>query len=224
MCFCESAYNNLYSCMRITSPFLILQTSEWLSCFFIPDWNCAGLSQEAVISSPSQFSTQTYMSFIPASNNSFWWQKMYCMYQRHCMLCESSTNVIWTVTRDWTVTAQLLVQALFMLHCNFLLAWLQAWTVKPLQMVQNGAAHLLFNQPSTARFTWLFITLAQFRLLTLAHKVATSTAPTYLNSLIQVHFSLSNWTMISLIIILWQEIEILDLYGHSVLARVTKLT
>ena len=51
-------------------------------------------------------------------------------------------------------SAQLLVQALVISridYCNSLLAGLTACTFKPLQMMQNAAARLVFNQPKTAR-------------------------------------------------------------------------
>ncbi len=46
--------------------------------------------------------------------------------------------------------AQLLVQALFISkldYCNALLAGLPSNTIKPLQMIQNAAARLVFNEP-----------------------------------------------------------------------------
>ena len=95
-------------------------------------------------------------------------------------------------------TAQLLVQALVISsidYCNSLLAGLPACTFKPLQMIQNAAARLVFNQPKTAHVTPLFISLhwlpvaarIKFKSLMLAYKTATKTAPAYLNCLIQVY-------------------------------------
>ena len=94
--------------------------------------------------------------------------------------------------------AQLLVQALVISridYCNSVLAGLPACTFKPLQMIQNAAARLVFNQPKTAHVTPLLISLhwlpvaarIKFKTLTLAYKTATKTAPAYLNSLIQVY-------------------------------------
>ena len=68
-------------------------------------------------------------------------------------------------------------------------------TFKPLQMIQNAAARLVFNQPKTAHVTPLLISLhwlpvaarIKFKSLTLAYKAATKAAPAYLNSLIQVY-------------------------------------
>ncbi|XP_051806519.1 uncharacterized protein LOC127534691 [Acanthochromis polyacanthus] len=93
---------------------------------------------------------------------------------------------------------QLLVQALVMSridYCNSLLAGLPACTVKPLQMIQNAAARLVFNQPKRAHVTPLFISLhwlpvaarIKFKTLLLAYKTFTRTAPAYLDSLIQVY-------------------------------------
>ncbi len=54
--------------------------------------------------------------------------------------------------------AQLLVQALVISrldYCNALLAGLPSNTIKPLQMIQNAAARLVFNEPKRARHTSL---------------------------------------------------------------------
>ena len=93
---------------------------------------------------------------------------------------------------------QLLVQALVISridYCNSLLAGLTACTFKPLQMIQNAAARLVFNQPKTAHVTLLLISLhwlpvaarIKFKSLMLAYKAASKTAPAYLNCLIQVY-------------------------------------
>ncbi|KAL0168599.1 hypothetical protein M9458_036821, partial [Cirrhinus mrigala] len=57
---------------------------------------------------------------------------------------------------------QLLVQALVISrldYCNGLLAGLPLCTIKPLQMFQNAAARLVFNEPERAHVTLLIITL-----------------------------------------------------------------
>ncbi len=54
--------------------------------------------------------------------------------------------------------AQLLVQALVISrldYWNALLAGLPSNTIKPLQMIQNAAARLIFNEPKRARYTSL---------------------------------------------------------------------
>ncbi len=59
--------------------------------------------------------------------------------------------------------AQLLVQALVVSrldYCNALLAGLPANTIKPLQMIQNAAARLVFNEPKRTHVTPLFISPA----------------------------------------------------------------
>ncbi len=58
--------------------------------------------------------------------------------------------------------AQLLVQALVLSrldYCNALLAGLPACTIKPLQLIQNAAARVVFNEPKKAHVTPLFIRL-----------------------------------------------------------------
>ncbi len=59
-------------------------------------------------------------------------------------------------------TTQLLVQALVISrldYCNALLAGLPSNTIKPLQMIQNAAAWLVFNEPKRAHVTPLFVSL-----------------------------------------------------------------
>ncbi len=58
--------------------------------------------------------------------------------------------------------AQLLVQALVISrldYCNALLAGLPSNTIKPLQMIQNAAARLVFNEPKRAHVTPLFVSM-----------------------------------------------------------------
>src|SRR4029434_6277025 len=89
---------------------------------------------------------------------------------------------------------QLLVQTLVnsrLDYCNALLTGLPACVVKSLQMIQNVAARLVFNQPKRAHVTPLLIELhwlpvaarIKFKSLMLAYGVIASSAPTYLNVL-----------------------------------------
>ncbi len=58
--------------------------------------------------------------------------------------------------------AQLLVQALVISrldYCNALLAGLPSNTIKPLQMIQNAAARLVFSEHKRAHVTPLFVSL-----------------------------------------------------------------
>ncbi len=86
--------------------------------------------------------------------------------------------------------AQFLVQALVISrldYCNALLAGLPSNTTKPLQMIQNAAARLVFNEPKRAHVTPLFVSLhwlqvaarIQFKTLMLAYRTTTGSAPTY---------------------------------------------
>ncbi|XP_067379202.1 uncharacterized protein [Channa argus] len=95
-------------------------------------------------------------------------------------------------------TTQLIVQALVtsrLDYCNALLMGLPISTIKPLQMIQNAAARLIFNQPKKTHVTPLFRSLhwlpvaarIRFKALSLAYRLVNSTAPAYLNSLIQVY-------------------------------------
>ncbi len=58
--------------------------------------------------------------------------------------------------------SQLLVQAFVLSrldYCNALLAGLPASSIKPLQLIQNAAARLIFNEPKRMHVTPLFINL-----------------------------------------------------------------
>uniref|UniRef100_A0A8B9HMG4 Reverse transcriptase domain-containing protein n=1 Tax=Astyanax mexicanus TaxID=7994 RepID=A0A8B9HMG4_ASTMX len=93
---------------------------------------------------------------------------------------------------------QLLVQAVVISrldYCNALLTGLPACVVKPLQMIQNAAARLVFNQPKRAHVTPLLIEVhclpvdarIKFKTLTIAYKVMTEQAPSYLHSLLKAY-------------------------------------
>ncbi len=93
---------------------------------------------------------------------------------------------------------QLLVQALVLSrldYCNALLAGLPASSIKPLQLIQNAAARLIFNEPKRAHVTPLFINLhwlpiaarIKFKALMFAYKTTSGSAPLYLNSLLQTY-------------------------------------
>ncbi len=94
--------------------------------------------------------------------------------------------------------AQLLVQALVISrldYCNALLAGLPSNTIKPLQMIQNAEARLVFNKPKRAHVTPLFVSLhwlpvaarIQFKTLMLTYRTTTGSAPTYFHSLLQIY-------------------------------------
>ncbi len=94
--------------------------------------------------------------------------------------------------------AQILVQALVISrldYCNALLAGLPSNTIKPLQIIQNAAARLVFNEPKRAHVTPLFVSLhwlpvaarIQFKTLMLAYRTTTGSAPTYFHSLLRIY-------------------------------------
>ncbi len=89
---------------------------------------------------------------------------------------------------------QLLVQALVLSrldYCNALLAGLPANSIKPLQLIQNAAARLIFNEPKRTHVTALFINLhwlpiaarIKFKALMFSYRTTSGSAPLYLNSL-----------------------------------------
>src|SRR4029434_2242515 len=76
---------------------------------------------------------------------------------------------------------------------SFNVSW---WcVVKPLQMIQNAAARLMFNQQKRAHDTPLLIKLhwlpvaarIKFKSLMLAYRVLDGSAPTYLNALVRAN-------------------------------------
>src|SRR4029434_1932846 len=72
---------------------------------------------------------------------------------------------------------------------------MQTCVVKPLQMIQNAAARLVFNQQKRAHVTPLLIDLhwlpvaarVKFKSLMLAYRVLAGSAPTYLNALVRAN-------------------------------------
>ncbi len=80
-------------------------------------------------------------------------------------------------------------------YCNALLAGLPSNTIKPLQMIQNAAARLVFNEPRRTHVTPLCVSLhwlpvaarIKFKTLMLAYRTATGSAPTYFHSLLQIY-------------------------------------
>ncbi|TKS64906.1 N-lysine methyltransferase KMT5A [Collichthys lucidus] len=95
-------------------------------------------------------------------------------------------------------SAQLLIQATVTSRldfCNSLLSGLPACAIKSLQMVQNAAARLVFNQPKRSHVTPLFSDLhwlpvaarVKHKALTLAHKTISGSAPGYLSVLLKAH-------------------------------------
>ncbi len=93
---------------------------------------------------------------------------------------------------------QLLVQALVLSrinYCNALLAGLPANSIKPLKLIQNVAAILIFTELKRMHVTPLFINLhwlqiaahIKFKALMFAFKTTTGSAPLYLNSVLQTY-------------------------------------
>ncbi len=70
-----------------------------------------------------------------------------------------------------------------------------SYTIKPLQMIQNASARLVFNEPKRAHVTPLFISLhwlpvaarIKFKTLMLAYRTTTGSAPSYFHSLLRIY-------------------------------------
>ncbi len=93
---------------------------------------------------------------------------------------------------------QLLVQALVLSkldYCNALLVGLPDSSIKPLQLIQNAAARLIFNVPKIMHVTPLFINLhwlqiaarITFKALMFAYRTTSGSASLFLNSLLQTY-------------------------------------
>ncbi|XP_064803358.1 uncharacterized protein LOC135521385, partial [Oncorhynchus masou masou] len=92
--------------------------------------------------------------------------------------------------------AQVLIQALVISrldYCNLLLAGLPACAIKPLQLIQNAAARLVFNLPKFSHVTPLLRSLhwlpvearIRYKTMVLAYGAVRGTAPQYLQALIR---------------------------------------
>ncbi|KAI4904986.1 hypothetical protein NFI96_002411 [Prochilodus magdalenae] len=91
---------------------------------------------------------------------------------------------------------QLLVQSLVISrldYCNSLLAGLPLRAIRPLQLVQNAAARLIFNLPKFTHVTpllrslhWLpVVARIRFKTLMLAYKAKNGPAPPYLMAMVK---------------------------------------
>ncbi|KAM9559809.1 uncharacterized protein ACWYII_015600 isoform 1-T1 [Salvelinus alpinus] len=92
--------------------------------------------------------------------------------------------------------AQVLIQALVISrldYCNSLMAGLPACAIKPLQLIQNAAARLVFNFPKFSHVTPLLRSLhwlpvearIRYKTMVLAYGAVRGTAPPYLQALIR---------------------------------------
>ncbi len=77
-----------------------------------------------------------------------------------------------------------------------MLSWQVFSSIKPLQLIQNAAARLIFNEPKRTHVTPLFINLhwlpiaaqcIKFKALMFAYRTTSGSAPLYLNSLLQTY-------------------------------------
>ncbi len=75
---------------------------------------------------------------------------------------------------------------MFYYYCNALLAGLPASSIRPLQLIQNAAARLIFNEPKRTHVTPLFINLhwlpiaaqyIKFKTLMFAYRTTSGSAP-----------------------------------------------
>ncbi len=86
------------------------------------------------------------------------WFPLYLSLQKHLNELYSTKSLPFL----WEHATQLLVQALVLSrldYCTALLAGLPASSIRPLQLIQNAAARLIFNEPKRTHVTPLFINL-----------------------------------------------------------------
>ncbi|XP_053536653.1 uncharacterized protein LOC128632899 [Ictalurus punctatus] len=100
---------------------------------------------------------------------------------------------------------QILVQALVISKLDYCTSLLSGLPAKPLEMIQNAAACLVFNQSQRTHVTPLFISLhwlpvaacIKFKASMLTYKTLSGTAPSYLNSLLKAYVPSRNLRSIS---------------------------
>lgn len=100
-------------------------------------------------------------------------------------------------------------------HYNAILKGTPTCVIKPLQMVQNAAAHLAINQPKWAHTIPLLIELHwlpvvshfKFKSLIETNRVLAASALSYLNNLV--------WPMLPLILCVLHMTQESSLYGHN---------
>ncbi len=90
-----------------------------------------------------------------------------------------------------------LFRLLFCPHLTIaMLSWQVFSSIKPLQLIQNAAARLIFNEPKRSHVTPLFINLhwlpiaaqcIKFKALMFTYRTTSGSAPLYLNSLLQTY-------------------------------------
>ncbi len=144
-------------------------------------------------------STSTSTSFLSQKSwCNLWWSAD--LQRAHCKDCwilqvcttqhQKDQNPFWP-----SMLHNFLSRPLSSLDCNALLAGLPSNTIKPLQMIQNAAARLVFNEPKRAHVTPLFISLhwlpvaarIKFKTLMLAYRTTTVSAPSYFHSLLRIY-------------------------------------
>ncbi len=115
----------------------------------------------------------------------------------HCTTSERSGASLHSTLHNF------LSRPLSFLDCNALLAGLPSCTIKPLQMIQNAAAWLVFSEPKRAHVTPLFVSLhwlpvaarIKFKTLMLAYRTATGSAPAYFHSLMTIYIPWEAWDL-----------------------------
>ncbi len=110
---------------------------------------------------------------------------------------QSCRFALYNVKKIWPFLSKHATQLLVLSrldYCNALLAGLPASSIKPLQLIQNAAARLIFNELKRTHVTPLFINLhwlpiaarIKFKALMFAYRTTSGSAPLYLNSLLQI--------------------------------------
>ncbi len=154
------------------------------------DWaSCLPCHSTAWLHDSVRFINNYPISFGQKSWCNLWWTAD--LQRAHCKDCSILQVCTTQHQKDQAFlthhAAQLLVQALVISrldYCNALLSGLPSNTIKPLQMIQNAAARLVFNKPKRAHVTPLFISLnwlpvaarIQFKTLMLAYRTTTGSA------------------------------------------------
>ncbi|KAK5928564.1 hypothetical protein CgunFtcFv8_013618 [Champsocephalus gunnari] len=186
----------------------IADISQWMSAhhlklnldktelLFLPEKDCPTLDLTINISTSVVSTTQTARNLGVILDNNLSFTANIAATTR---CCRYTLYNIRKIRPQLTQKAmQLLVQALVtsrLDYCNSLLAGLPACAIRPLQLIQNAAARLVFNLPKFSHTTpllrslhWLPVTaIFHFKTLVLAYHAANGSGPSYIQDMVKLY-------------------------------------
>ncbi|KAK5876812.1 hypothetical protein CesoFtcFv8_026127 [Champsocephalus esox] len=178
--------------------------SQWMSAhhlklnldktelLFLPGIDCPTLDLTINIGTPVVSPTQTARNLGVILDNNLSFTANITATTRCCRY------TLYNIRNRTQKATQLLVQALVtsrLDYCNSLLAGLPACAIRPLQLIQNAAARLVFNLPKCSHTTpllrslhWLLVTARiHFKTLILAYHAANGSGPSYIQDMVKLY-------------------------------------